>query len=115
MEIGVQDPRSFFEEQFPTRLGGSTGDVLPEGVAVIFHIQGAGGGSWQVDTQGGSLRIGPMQAGLRDCEVWCSEDDFMGILRGTVNARRAFLTGRLRVRGDVGLALRLQGQLASAP
>lgn len=114
MEIGVQDPRSFFEEQFPTRFGTSKGDVLPEGVVVIFHIQGAGGGSWQVDTKDGEVRIGPQSDGLRDCEVWCSADDFMGILRGTLNARRAFLTGRLRVRGDVGLALRLQGRLADA-
>ncbi len=110
----MQDPRSFFEEQLHTRLGDGVEGVLPDGVAVIFHIQGEGGGSWQVDTRDGGLSVGPAGEGLRDCEVWCSTDDFMGILKGSLNARRAFLTGRLRVRGDVGLALRLQGQLAAS-
>jgi hypothetical protein len=114
MECGVQDPRTFFEEHAPRRLGHQAEAVLPDGVAVIFHVAGEGGGSWQVDTRDGQLRIGPMGEGLRDCEVWCSAADFMGILRGTVNARRAFLRGRIQVVGDVGLALRLQGVLAES-
>jgi len=114
VECRVQDPRTFFEEHAPTRLGHHAEAVLPDGVAVIFHVAGEGGGSWQVDTHEGHLRIGPMGDGLRDCEVWCSAADFMGILRGTVNARRAFLRGRIQVVGDVGLALRLQGVLAES-
>lgn len=112
----MQDPRTFFEQHARAQLGAQIEGALPNGVVVIFHIQGEGGGSWQVDTSGGELKIEPALPagqGFRDCEVWCSAEDFMGILKGTVNARRAFLTGRLRVRGDVGLALRLQGALVA--
>lgn len=113
MERGVQDPRTFFEEHAPGLLGPAISDVLPGDVVVIFHIQGPGGGSWQVDTKDGAVRIGSLVEGPRDCEVWCSTEDFMGILRGDVNARRAFLTGRVRVLGDVGLVLKLQGMLSA--
>ena len=114
MECAVPDPRTFFEEQLPQRHGAAIDGVLPGDVVVIFHIQGPGGGSWQVDTRTGVFRSGPIKEGPRDCEIWCSVEDFMGILRGNVNARRAFLTGRLRVLGDVGLALRLQGAFVGA-
>ncbi len=108
------DPRSFFEDHAPRHLGVNILGALPEDVVVVFHISGAGGGAWQVDTRPGRASIGPVVDCPRDCEVWCSSDDFMGILLGTLNGRRAFLAGRLRVQGDVGLALRLQGLLATA-
>ena len=110
----MPDPRSFFEDHAPRHLGGNILGALPEGVVVVFHISGPKGGAWQVDTRPGQASIGPVTDCPRDCQVWCSEEDFMGILTGSLNGRRAFLAGRLRVQGDVGLALRLQGLLAKA-
>ena len=108
----MSDPRTFFEDHAPAVLRGRIKLALPDDVVVLFHIQGDGGGTWQVDSRVDPVEIGPVTEGPKDCQIWCSAVDFMGILKGTLDARRAFLGGKLRVVGDVGLAVRLQGVLA---
>ncbi|NOY28101.1 MAG: SCP2 sterol-binding domain-containing protein [Oligoflexia bacterium] len=110
----AQDPRLFFEETLGSRLLRRVGDALPEDVVVGFQITGPGGGDWQVSTVAGRTRLEPLQAGPRDCTVRCPADVFMDIVRGNLDARDAFLDGRLRLLGDIGLALRLQSVLPSA-
>ncbi len=37
--------------------------------------------------------------------------DFMSMIQGSLNPQMAFMTGKLRVKGDMGLALKLQSIL----
>lgn len=89
-------------------------DRLPEAVVVAFHVDGSGGGSWQIERLAEGSRIGPVGGGPKDCEMWCSSDTFMRMLKGSLGSNRAFLSGRLRISGDVGLALALEGFLREA-
>jgi len=107
----VEDPRSFFEEHVPQSLK-RIQQMLPEGVLVAFHIDGCGGGAWQVSPS--TLSIGPVDGRPKDCEVFCSADDFMAILRGALSPQVAFEEGRLQVIGDVGLLLKLRRILVRA-
>lgn len=87
-------------------------DVLPDDVSVVFHIEGEGGGVWEVVARPGHPAvIQPPGEGPKDCQVWCEAEVFMAILGGTLNARQAFLAGQIRASGDIGLALRLQQAL----
>ena len=89
-------------------------DRLPEDVVVAFHIDGSDGGSWQIERLAEGPRIGPVGGGPKDCEMWCSSDTFMRMLKGSLGSNRAFLSGRLRISGDVGLALALEDVLREA-
>ena len=42
-----------------------------------------------------------------DCTVKVTMDDFIQIAQGTINPQMAFMTGKLRVEGDVSLAMQL--------
>ncbi|HCE01932.1 MAG TPA: sterol-binding protein [Acidobacteria bacterium] len=42
-----------------------------------------------------------------DCTVKVIMDDFVQIAQGTINPQMAFMTGKLRVEGDVSLAMQL--------
>ena len=99
--------RKFFETTAVDGLE-ATRSGLPDDVVVVFHIEGPGGGSWQVRARDGLTEVGPVQPGPQDCRVTCTEDDFLGIVDGSVDPTEAFLDGRLSVAGDIGLALRLQ-------
>jgi hypothetical protein len=103
--------RSFFEETVGRRLLAEVAQALPEDVTVAFLLSGPGGGDWQVARTRRGPRVGPLQPGPKDCTVACSAAVFMGIVSGQIDARDAFLDGRLRLLGDIGLALRLQGVL----
>jgi len=105
----METVRGFFESTAPSRLEPS---LLPDDVVVVFHIDGPGGGSWQVRShEGGSAEVGPVATGPKDCTVTCSEGAFLDILSGAISPQRAFLSGRVKVWGDVGLVLRLAGLL----
>jgi hypothetical protein len=83
--------------------------VLPEGAVVAIHVDGPGGGAWQIDE---TMRLGPVDDAPKDCTIHCTAQDFMAILSGRLGAKEAFLAGRLRIQGDVGLALKLRDLVA---
>lgn len=45
-----------------------------------------------------------------DCTVIVSMDDFKEIVSGDLNAQMAFMTGKLKIEGDMGIAMQL-GQI----
>jgi putative sterol carrier protein len=45
--------------------------------------------------------------GEADCTMTASGETFEGILDGDVNPTSAFMTGKLKVEGDMGLAMKL--------
>jgi len=111
-------PQSFFENELPGVLR-SNEEYLPQGVAVVFHIDGEGGGSWQVtraNLRDARSSVGPVETSEDpvDCEVTCSAADFMEMVRGRLDPRRAYLSGRIELLGDIGLVLRLQTMLGKS-
>ncbi|MCZ6522271.1 MAG: SCP2 sterol-binding domain-containing protein [Alphaproteobacteria bacterium] len=46
-----------------------------------------------------------------DCTIRISMDDFMSIRAGELDATTAFMMGKLKVEGDMGIAMKLQSVL----
>jgi len=109
----VTTPQDFFDTFVPSSMI-LVEERLPEDVVIAFHIDGTNGGSWEIERRPEGSRIGPAGGGPKDCEVWCSSDIFMRMVNGSLGSNRAFLSGRLRISGDVGLALALEGFLREA-
>ncbi|KIT16177.1 SCP2 sterol-binding domain-containing protein [Jannaschia aquimarina] len=63
-------------------------------------------GSIMVDDAG--VRAGDEEA---DCTMTADADTFRGILDGDVNPTAAFMSGKLKVDGDMGQAMKLGAQL----
>jgi putative sterol carrier protein len=79
---------------------------FPQGFdgTVKFDISDAG--TILLDADGAREGDGPA-----DCTLTADSDTFEAILNGDLNPTAAFMGGRLRVAGDMGLALRLAGSL----
>eukprot|EP00307_Rebecca_sp_RCC1486_P001473 CAMPEP_0119418642 /NCGR_PEP_ID=MMETSP1335-20130426/18772_1 /TAXON_ID=259385 /ORGANISM="Chrysoculter rhomboideus, Strain RCC1486" /LENGTH=119 /DNA_ID=CAMNT_0007443901 /DNA_START=56 /DNA_END=412 /DNA_ORIENTATION=+ len=70
-----------------------------------FNItKGPGGatGSWVVDIKGGAVKEG--KADKADVTMTLSDDDFVAMVSGKLAAQRAFMTGKLKISGNMGLA-----------
>jgi putative sterol carrier protein len=70
------------------------------GGSVKFEIEDAGA----VRIDEGGARI---DDGDADCTLIASRDTFESLLAGDLDPTAAFMSGRLRVEGDMGLAMRL--------
>ncbi len=71
----------------------------------LFDIDGAG--KWKVDVQDGSVRVTEDEEDA-DVTITTSEETFEKITSGEQNATSAYMTGKLKVKGDMGAAMKLQ-------
>ena len=71
----------------------------------VFDIEGAG--VWTVAIADGAIEV---TEGIRDadCTFSASEESFGKIVAGEQNATTAYMTGKLKIKGDMGAAMKLQ-------
>src|SRR5213593_2039395 len=71
----------------------------------VFEIEGAG--TWKVDVADGKVSVtdGPGEA---DVTIRTSPETFSAIANGEQNPTTAYMTGKLKIEGDMGAALKLQ-------
>jgi putative sterol carrier protein len=66
------------------------------------------GQQWTVAVDDGSVKVTEGDAGDADCTISTSEETFQKIASGEQNATSAYMTGKLKIKGDMGAALKLQ-------
>jgi putative sterol carrier protein len=71
----------------------------------VFNIDGAG--TWTVKVADGSVTVEEGDAG-GDCTISASADDFKRIVNGEQNPTTAYMSGKLKIKGDMGAAMKLQ-------
>ena len=72
----------------------------------LFDIEGAG--QWLVTVQDGAVSVADGGGGEADTTITTTEDSFMAIVRGEQNPTTAYMTGKLKIKGDMGAAMKLQ-------
>jgi len=71
----------------------------------LFDIDGAG--KWKVEVQDGKVTVTEGDADA-DAIISTSEETFTKMIDGEQNPTSAYLTGKLKVKGDMGAAMKLQ-------
>ena len=92
-----------FFEKLPSR-------VVPEKTAgmnnsYVFAIDGAG--TWTVRVADGAVTVDEGDTG-GDCIISTSAEVFDRIVAGEQNPTAAYMSGKLKVKGDMGAAMKLQ-------
>lgn len=105
--MDVSSTRQYFEETVPELLR-TRGDNLKNiGAIYEFQITGDGGGTWTLDLKENELSIAEKSADASDCTIIMQDDAFLSMVKGELKPQMAFLTGQLKVTGNMGLALKL--------
>ncbi len=71
----------------------------------LFDIEGAG--QWLVTVADGAVNVSD-GGGEADTTISTSEESFLAITRGELNPTSAYMTGKLKIKGDMGAAMKLQ-------
>ncbi len=100
----AESAREFFEQLGARTAGGSE---RLRGLRASYRFDVEGAGSWHVAIDDGAVSIEESDAAA-DCVIQASEQTFLRIVNGEQNPMGAFLTGKIKVSGDVGLAMRLR-------
>lgn len=73
-----------------------------------FDLSGDGGGKWYIVINNEQCEHKEGTHPSPSMTLSMSAKDYLDMLNGKLNGQMAFMTGKLRIAGDMGLALRLQ-------
>lgn len=108
--MAIASATELFETQMPARLQAKPDLAQKINAIYKFVVNGDGGGTWLVDLKqaGGVITKADGDA---NCTVTIGAQDLVDVVNGKTNAQMAFMTGKIKVAGDMGLAMKLQSLL----
>lgn len=102
--------KQVFEEKITTKIKQEPDKLKSIGALVVFHITGDQGGDWSLDCSKEPAKISQGNSEGAALEVTISDEDFIKMANKELNPQMAFLGGKLKVKGNMGLAIKL-GQI----
>ena len=76
--------------------------------AVIqYHLSGDQGGDWVINIGGGKCEVTRGTAEAPKLTLTADAADYLNIVTGKTNAMSAFAEGKVKLKGDLGLAMKL--------
>ncbi|XP_040834468.1 sterol carrier protein 2 isoform X2 [Ochotona curzoniae] len=88
-------------EQFVKKIGG----------IFAFKVKDGPGGkeaTWVVDVKNGRGSVHPNSDKKADCTITMADSDLLALMTGKMNPQSAFFQGKLKITGNMGLAMKLQ-------
>ncbi len=91
--------------------------LIPERAAgvnttILFDLSGDNGGLYWLKIADGAATAGEGDVPDAAMTVKASADDWFAVATGQMNAMQAFMTGKLKILGDMGLAMKMQTMFA---
>ena len=74
----------------------------------LFDVSGPSGGKWTLEIKSGKCELKPGAQNSPTVTIAIADQDWLAIHKGKLNSQMAFMMGKLRVSGDMGLAMKLQ-------
>ncbi|MGB8683321.1 MAG: SCP2 sterol-binding domain-containing protein [Candidatus Binatus sp.] len=77
-----------------------------------FDLSGDNGGKWNVVINNETCTVNEGPAASPSITISMTAQDYVDMTTGKLNGQVAFMSGKLRIAGDMGLALRMQSLFA---
>jgi putative sterol carrier protein len=99
----AESVREFFEG---LESRADTGKTAGMSNSYVFDVEGAG--QWTVRVEDGAVSVAEGAEEGVDATIAASEETFQRIVAGEQNPTTAYMTGKLKIKGDMGAAMKLQ-------
>jgi putative sterol carrier protein len=101
----VQEALENIRNADPARIG----DI---DAVILFDLSGDGGGQWTLKLASGSIELEEGETASPSMTLSMGASDFVSMVNGELNAMAAFMQGKIKVSGDMSLAMKLQSMLS---
>ena len=73
-----------------------------------WDVTGDGGGQWNAAITDGKLAVNEGVADSPNITITISSGDYLDMLNGKLDGQMAFMSGKLKIKGDMSLAMKLK-------
>jgi putative sterol carrier protein len=77
------------------------------GATIQYHLTGEEGGDWIVRIQDGQCTVTEGTAESPNLTLTAEAQDYKDVILGKSNAMQAFMAGKLKLAGDLAMAMKL--------
>jgi putative sterol carrier protein len=102
----AKTPRQFFEEILPSRFKPEKAKDID--VKVQIMITGSELDEWIVVIKNQNLEVKEGRHPSPTLTLEMAREDYMDLINGRISGEKAFLLGKLKFKGNIGLALKLR-------
>jgi putative sterol carrier protein len=78
-----------------------------------FDLTGDNGGQYWIRINDGKCESGQGRAENPKMTLKATADDWAAVINGALNPIQAFMSGKIKIQGDTGMALKLQSMFAT--
>lgn len=104
MEIST--PREFFQKVLPTKFDPSKSAGFE--AIVQMNISGPNGGNWSVTVKDQKLDVKEGVHPSPSISITMADTDYLDMINGKLGPERAFMTGKLKFKGNIVIGLKLK-------
>jgi putative sterol carrier protein len=76
---------------------------------IQYDISGDQGGTWNAVIKDGTCTVTPGAATTPSLTLSMSSQDWLDMVGGKLSGQMAFMSGKLKLKGDMGLAMKIGG------
>ena len=98
-------PEDIFKEM-PASLNADAAKGMNS--TIQFNLSGDDGGQWYVALKDGTCQVQEGTAASANMTLSMSAQDYVDMIMGKLNGQMAFMSGKLKISGDMGLAMKMQ-------
>merc|ERR1719235_1237528 len=102
-------------DQVMQELGKHVSSEVVDKVKGIYLFKIKGGKDWTVDLKNGSGSVQEGAQGKPDCTITIADEDFVNLITGKANGQQLFMGGKLKISGNMAMAMKLEVLKSMAP
>lgn len=102
----VTTPKEFIETVLPEKFDPERAADIS--AVVQFKISGDDGGDWYITIKDRKLEVSEGTADAANMTLTMKDADYVNLVNGKLSGQKAFMTGKLKFKGDMALGMKMQ-------